>query len=472
MLAARADDECARIEAYGRVWLPEPAPADLPTFNVVVCGAGMSGLAIAFGLKRRGVEGVALIDRRERGAEGPWAHCARMKTLRSPKHLAGPDLGVPALTPRSWYEAVYGEAAWEALDKFDRFDWADYLAWFGEVTRPTVHNGCGLVGVEPDPFGLALQIEGGGLPRRVRCRRLVLATGIAGSGAPRVPEFMRALPKAYWTHSAESRPDPSFAGRDFVVLGAAASSIDWAVAALEGGARRVDLLAREPRFAKTEVLDWTNFPGLLNHLPELDDARRWRFAELYFRLKAPPTQDQFDRAHGYPNFHVSLGRDLRGVDLAGGRVIVRHDAGATEADHLLLGTGYETDISTVEPLDAVADRLVFWRDRRPAETGVEAGVVGAHPYLGPGFELIAKDAARDGWLSRIHLFNNAAVASLGPISNGVTGMKFGAPRIVDALCGALFAERADALAGELQAYNYRHFDSRGVGEPVEGETAP
>ena len=39
---------------------------------------------------------------------------ARMDTLRSPKTLTGPALGVPSLTFRAWYEAKYGLDAWEA----------------------------------------------------------------------------------------------------------------------------------------------------------------------------------------------------------------------------------------------------------------------------------------------------------------------------------------------------------------------
>ena len=367
-LAARARDELERTEAFGRVWLPAPDGGDGLAFNVVVCGAGMSGLTIAFGLKRRGVAGVALVDGRERGAEGPWAYCARMKTLRSPKSLTGPDLGVPALTPRSWYEARHGEAAWAALDKIGREDWAAYLDWYRAITDPEIHNGCRLVGVAPDRYGLALTLEGGDLPPHIRCRHLVLATGIEGAGAPRVPDLVRGLPKASWTHSAEGADDPAFPGRDFVVIGAAASSLDWAVAALEGGARRVELIAREPAFALTEVLDWTNFPGFLNHFAELADAERRRLAELYFQFKMPPTQDQFDRALKFPNFYLSLGRRLRDVRIDGERLFIATDAGVSEADHLLLGTGYDIDLASREELQSIVPRVVFWRDRSdPAE---------------------------------------------------------------------------------------------------------
>jgi hypothetical protein len=43
---------------------------------------------------------------------------------------AGPDLGVASLTFQAFYEAKYGEAAWEALDKIPKEEWMAYLMWY------------------------------------------------------------------------------------------------------------------------------------------------------------------------------------------------------------------------------------------------------------------------------------------------------------------------------------------------------
>src|SRR6476659_6543222 len=58
---------------------------------------------------------------------GPWLNFARMRTLRTPKYLTGPDLGIPSLTPRSWYEAQHGEGSWENLGLIPKDTWAEYL---------------------------------------------------------------------------------------------------------------------------------------------------------------------------------------------------------------------------------------------------------------------------------------------------------------------------------------------------------
>src|ERR1700729_983626 len=62
-------------------------------YNVIIVGAGQGGLSTAFALQRECVGSVLVVDENDRGMEGPWRTFARMVTLRTPKHLTGPDLG-------------------------------------------------------------------------------------------------------------------------------------------------------------------------------------------------------------------------------------------------------------------------------------------------------------------------------------------------------------------------------------------
>ena len=100
----------------------------------------MTGLACAAALVHRGMSVVAF-DEAPAGLEGPWATTARMETLRSPKQLAGPALGIPSLTFRAWFEAQFGRAEWDALDKIPRLQWMDYLRWYRRVLALPVLNG-------------------------------------------------------------------------------------------------------------------------------------------------------------------------------------------------------------------------------------------------------------------------------------------------------------------------------------------
>ncbi len=50
-------------------------------------------------------------------------------------HTQAHHLGVPSLTFRAWWEAQYGSAAWDALDKIPRARWMDYLRWYRTTLR-------------------------------------------------------------------------------------------------------------------------------------------------------------------------------------------------------------------------------------------------------------------------------------------------------------------------------------------------
>jgi len=463
-LECRIAVDLERIEASPRRWMPDQSgPDGAPLHNVVIVGAGLSGLSIAFGLKRQSVDRVLIVDKSAEGREGPWVTCARMDTLRSPKHLTGPDLGLPSLTYRSWYEALHGPAAWDEVVKIDRADWMDYLRWYRRVTAPDVRNGVTLTGIRPASDFLALDLATKDGPQRLYARKLVLATGIEGAGGLAVPDFVKALPRDRWTHSGEEIEAEHLSGRDIGIVGAAASAFDWAVAALRGGARSATLFARSSEFPKTEVLAWTNFPGFLGHFADLDELRRWRFMRRVFDLKVPPTQEMYRAAHAFPNFETRLGCPPRAAALEDGRIRLDTDGGTFRFDHLLLGTGYEVDLSLRPEFAGFADEIALWGDRFTPPPGEEDASLARYPYLGRDFELTEKRPGLAPWLANIHVFNNGAVPSLGPICNGITGLKYGAPRMVAALTRGLFLADADRHYADLMAYDEEHFRAEDSG---------
>ena len=113
-LEADVRADLARIAHPGAAWLePKTGPDGKPALDVLIIGAGQSGIAIGFGLMRSRVSNILLLDKAEEGKEGPWLTYARMPTLRSPKDYTGPDLDIPSLTYQSWHEARFrqGELA-------------------------------------------------------------------------------------------------------------------------------------------------------------------------------------------------------------------------------------------------------------------------------------------------------------------------------------------------------------------------
>jgi hypothetical protein len=194
-LEARVAHDLACLNYPPAEWVPPRAgPDGAPVLDVLVVGGGMCGQTAAYALRREGLHRVRTVDARGEGFEGPWATFARMEMLRSPKHLTGPDLGVPSLTFRAWYEARFGLEAWGVLHKVWRLDWRDYLLWVRRQVGVEVDNGVGLDAIEPAEGGLRVALTDRDGPRTVFARHVVLALGREGGGLPRRPAFPSLAP--------------------------------------------------------------------------------------------------------------------------------------------------------------------------------------------------------------------------------------------------------------------------------------
>ncbi|MFT8517802.1 MAG: SidA/IucD/PvdA family monooxygenase, partial [Acetobacter persici] len=149
-------------------------------------------------------------------------------TLRTPKHVTGPDLGIPSLTPQSWFEARYGVEAWKALDKISRQDWQAYLDWLRDVLALPVQNDRKLVDIDWQDGLLRLTFQqASGAQSHVWARKMVLATGIEGGGAWHVPDFIKqALPASRYAHTSQQIDFAALKGKRIGVLGAGASAFD------------------------------------------------------------------------------------------------------------------------------------------------------------------------------------------------------------------------------------------------------
>src|ERR1041384_7443705 len=144
-----ARHDLARLNYPPANWVPERAgPDGKRVLDVLVVGAGMCGQTAGWNLLREGIRNIRVIDQASHRHEGPWNTTARMPILRSPKHLTGPDLGVPSLTFRAWYEAQHGRRGWGGLYKVARLDWLSYLLWVRRVVDLKVENGVSLLRIE------------------------------------------------------------------------------------------------------------------------------------------------------------------------------------------------------------------------------------------------------------------------------------------------------------------------------------
>lgn len=272
-LEARVRDDLYKTAHPNMPWLkPKQGANGQPALDVLVVGAGQSGLAIGFGLLRSQVTNFVVLDKAEEGQEGPWLTYARMPTLRSPKHFTGPDLDIPSLTYQSWHEASFGRANWEQLDRIPRGHWFDYLTWFRRMVDVPVRNGCDVLDIAPAENGLlAAIVQSASGTETLYARKIVLATGQEGMGNWIMPEPLRHLPSSLCVTGNQPVDFAALRGKRVVVIGAGASAFDNAATALEAGAE-VHLLCRRAEVQTVQPYHWLTFRGFLRHFSDLDDA--------------------------------------------------------------------------------------------------------------------------------------------------------------------------------------------------------
>src|SRR5690606_33827071 len=102
-------------------------------------------------------------------------------------------------------------------------------------------------------------------------------------------------------------------------------------------------------------------------------------------------------------------------------------------DAVILATGFDVDLPKRTELAPFVDNILLWRDRIAPELAARDDECARHPYLGPGFELIARDPARTPGLGRIHMFNVGATMSHAALAGDIPGLHIGARRLADAI---------------------------------------
>ena len=400
-------------------WVPQTlGPDGRPILTVLIVGGGMCGQTAAFGLLREGVRNLRVIDRAPYGREGPWGTFARMPTLRSPKHLSGPDLGVPSLTFRAWYEAQHGAAGWETLYKIGRLEWLEYLLWVRRVLQLPVENDTELIRLEPEGPLLRAQLRKNGESETVYARKVVLALGRDGSGAPRWPaipsfdsEVARSSGKVF--HSADDIDFASLRGKKVGVLGAGASAFDNAGTALEAGASEVMLFARRPLLPRVNKPKWASFPGFHHGLVALDDLARWQLLTAMFSPQVPPPHESVLRCDAHANFTLRLGSPWTAVRTDATGVTVSTSHGEGRFDALIFATGFDVDLMRRPEIAAFRESVLTWADRIPEQEAAQYPEEARFPYLGEAFEMHERQLGVLPALGNLHVFNWGATMSHG-----------------------------------------------------------
>ncbi len=454
-LQIRLQHDLACLQLPAARWTPTRQHGGQDVADVAIIGAGMAGLALAAALHLRGMA-VTVFDEAPAGLEGPWATTARMETLRSPKQLPGPALGLASLTFRAWFEAQFGAAAWEALDKIPRLQWMDYLCWYRQALGLVVHNDQRITDVLPRAGGrVELRVQGlqaGGVARTVWSRRVVLATGRAGLGGPYVPAFAQLLPQARWAHSSDDFDYQTLAGQRVGVIGAGASAMDSAATALEAGAARVHLLVRRADIPRINKGKGASHPGFVHGHARLPDDWKWRIRHYIHVQQVPPPRNSTLRVSRHANAHFHLGCRIESVVEQGGALNVQTSMGPIELDFLVFSTGFKVDWAQRPMLRHIAPHVRLWQHRYSPPAGEEDAELAGSPDLGDAFEFQLRPGADCPGLDRLHCFAYPAALSLGVITGDIPAISDGAQQLATDLAELLYVEDIEYHFARMQAF--------------------
>jgi cation diffusion facilitator CzcD-associated flavoprotein CzcO len=243
-----------------------------------------------------------------------------------------------------------------------------------------------------------------------------------------VPPVFRGRPAEEVSHASAHRDLSVFQGRRVLVIGAGQSALESAALLAESGAE-VQVTARSTKvhwlgghlwlrslgpmstllYAPAEVgppllCRLVEAPNLVRRMPA---ARRLQLDRRSIR----PAGAAWLRPRVADSIPVSLGREVVAVDSSSdGLEVTFRDGGRTLVDHVLLGTGYQVDLS----------RYPF------LSPGLLARVqqVGGYPVLRRGFE---------SSVPGLHFLGAPASWTFGPLMRFVAGTDFAATELRRAL---------------------------------------
>jgi FAD-dependent urate hydroxylase len=457
-LEQRLSQDLAWLELPAKPWVIPRQSDQTSMLDVAIIGAGMAGMAAATALKLMGIS-ARLFDRAESGQEGPWVTTARMQTLRSPKQLTGPALGLPALTFRAWFEAQFGQSAWEAMDKIPRTQWMDYLRWYRQVMGLDIQNQHEILSVDASEMGfIALKVR---TPKGIEtlcARRVVVATGRDGLGSSWVPDLAHSLPTEKWAHSSDVYDYQRLRGLRVGVVGAGASAMDSAATALEAGAARVDLFIRRAELPRINKGKGAGNPGLVHGYYDLPDPWKWRFRRYINKQQVPPPRGSTLRVSRFANAHFRLASPILSVDSNAAEMTVHTPKMKLNVDFLVFATGFRANLSARSEFSQLAPHIKLWKHHFSPDADDKDPELGDYPVLGPAFEFqplhFETPSATKPLpsLSRVHCFCYPAVASHGQVSGDIPAVSDGAQRLARGIAALFYRENVDAHYGVMESY--------------------
>lgn len=328
--------------------------------------------------------------------------------LRSPRVASNIADPTNACTLES-YEAAFGKppSAPVPLQTF-----VNYGRWFSnQLTNNLDTREIASVRPEGQQFVVVL-----GDGETIRVRRVIVAAGIGPF--KHKPEVFKHLDPALASHCYEGRSVRDFAGKRVVVIGAGQSALESAALLHEAGAN-VQVIAKIPQLRWIGMHQWLHQLGpissLLYSYHDIGPAGISRLVAMPHIMKYIPLslRDKIGARAIRPAGSKWLPERLTNVKLTTGKMVVEarafgdevrmklDDGSECSAQHVLMGTGYDVNVSKYEFMspDLLKKLKVF----------------GGYPVLSAGFS---------SSIPGLHFIGAPAARSFGPLMRFVTGTTF------------------------------------------------
>ncbi|MBV9572933.1 MAG: NAD(P)/FAD-dependent oxidoreductase [Acidobacteriales bacterium] len=372
-------------------------------YDVAIIGAGPYGLSAAAHLKSKGIAACVFGE-----PMSFWANQMPLgMLLRSPRVASNLSDPGRAFT----LEAYEADSSTEARAPLPLDTFVEYGRWFqqrlgSDLDPRTVSR------VEQDYPGFRLTLHDG---EEIRSKAVVVATGVGPF--KRTPKVFQNLPPQRAIHCYECRDIARFAGKSIAVIGAGQSALESA-ALLHGAKANVEIISRRD-------LRWIGQHRWLHHMgPVSSMLYSWHDVGPagISRLVAYPRivacvplklRDKIRTRAVRPagsrwlpdrlaNVKITTGCSVSRAQSIGDELILKLDDGSDRrVDHVLLGTGYDVDISRYEFLPPALTRQIRQFN--------------GYPRLGRGFR---------SSVPGLHFVGATAARSFGPLLYFVAGTEF------------------------------------------------